>query len=273
MSYKSIGVSMALGTSNRACLTVAAGLADRFNARVIGMAATMLPAPLYYTDGSYGAGILEREEASLRNSLINAEAEFRSALDGRIKNTEWRTSLQIAKDFIPAQARSVDIVVAAAQQDEESDPYAMASPSDLVMETGRPILVVPASTTWLDLRRILVAWKDTREARRAIVDALPLLQKAEEVTVAEVCQALDEPTASERANDVATWLLQHGVAASAITAEDTNTPENLDTIASDMGAGVIVAGAYGHSRLRQWILGGVTQRFITRPSRCVLLSR
>ncbi len=273
MGYKSIGVSMALGSSNRACLTVAAELAERFNARVIGMAATILPAPLYYTDGSYGAELLEREGAGLRKSLANAEAEFRHALDGRIKTSEWRDSLTIAKDFIPAQARSVDIVVTAAQQDEDSDPYAMASPSDLVMEAGRPVLVVPASTTWLDLRRILVAWKDTRESRRAVADALPLLQKAEEVTVAEVCDALNEPMASERANDVAAWLLRHGVAASAITKEDTNTPENLESIASDMGAGVIVAGAYGHSRLRQWVLGGVTQHFITRPSRCVLLSR
>ncbi|MGK3945380.1 hypothetical protein ABK046_44440, partial [Streptomyces caeruleatus] len=61
MGYKSIGVSMAVGSSNRACLTVAAELAERFNARVIGMAATILPAPLYYTDGSYGAELLERE--------------------------------------------------------------------------------------------------------------------------------------------------------------------------------------------------------------------
>jgi nucleotide-binding universal stress UspA family protein len=141
------------------------------------------------------------------------------------------------------------------------------------MDSGRPVLVVPASATWLDLRQILVAWKDTRESRRAVVDALPLLQKAEEVTVAEVCDALSESAADARANDVAAWLLQHGVAASAITKEDTNTPENLESIASDMGAGVIVAGAYGHSRLRQWVLGGVTQHFITRPSRCVLLSR
>ena len=273
MNYKSIGIAMALGTSNRACLTVTAELAERFNARVIGMAATVQPAPLYYTDGQYGAEMLEREQAQLRASLANTEKEFRQALDGRIKHIEWRAGLKIAQDFVPAQARSVDLVVTAAQRDAESDPYTSVSPSDLVMEAGRPILVVPPSTTWLDLRRILVAWKDTRESRRAITDALPFLQKAEEVTVAEVCSALDEPEARERVNDVAAWLSQHGVAASAITAEDTNTHENLDFIASEMGAGLIVAGAYGHSRLRQWALGGVTRYFITSPSRCVLLSR
>lgn len=273
MNYKSIGINMALGTSNRACLTVAAELAERCNARVIGMASTVLRAPLYYTDGSYGTELFAREEADLRKSLAEAEKELRQALDGRIKNIEWRDGLKIAKDFVPAQARSADIVVVAAQQDSERDPYASASPADLVMETGRPILVVPPSTTWLDLRRILVAWKDTRESRRAVADALPFLQKAEEVTVAEVCSAIDEPEAQKRVDDVAAWLLQHGVAASAITAEETHAPENLDSIASDMGAGLIVAGAYGHSRLRQWVLGGVTQRFITHPSRCVLLSR
>jgi nucleotide-binding universal stress UspA family protein len=272
MNYKSIGISVALGTSNRASLTVAAELAERFNARVIGMASTISRAPLYYTDGSYGAELLAREEANLLRGLADAEKEFRQALDGRI-NIEWRDGLKIAKDFIPSQARSVDIVVIAAQGNSENDPYACASPSDLVMETGRPILVVPPSATWLDLRRILVAWKDTRESRRAAIDALPFLQKADEVTVAEVCSALNEPEAQERVNDVAAWLLQHGVAASAITAEETDAPDDLDSIASNMGAGLIVAGAYGHSRLRQWVLGGVTQRFITRPSRCVLLSR
>ena len=273
MDYKSIGVSMALGTSNRACLTVAAELAERFDARAIGMAGTAFPPPLYYTDGPYGADMLERESASLLKNLANAETEFRDVLASRIKHIEWRASLTIAKDFIPAQARSVDILVAAAQPDGEIDPYATANPSDLVMEAARPVLVVPGSVTWLDLRRILVAWKDTRESRRAIVDALPLLQKAEEVTVAEVCDALNEPEASKRVDDVAAWLLRHGVAASAMTAEDTDTPENLDMVASNMGAGVIVAGAYGHSRLRQWVLGGVTRHFITRPSRCILLSR
>ncbi|CAM5385887.1 Universal stress protein family OS=Afipia felis OX=1035 GN=NCTC12722_02151 PE=4 SV=1 [Afipia felis] len=273
MDYKSVGIAMTIGASNRTCLTVAAELAERFNARVIGMAATVVPAPLYYTDGSYGAGIIESEEAELRKSLANAEDEFRQALSGRIKHIEWRSDLRIAKDFVPEQSRSVDVIVMTAQPESQIDPYLNVSPSDLVMEAGRPILVVPPSTTWLDLRRIMVAWKDTRESRRAVADALPLLQKAKEVTVAEVCSVLDEPQARERVDDVAAWLLRHGVAASAITAEDTNTSENLDTIASNMGAGLIVAGAYGHSRLRQWVLGGVTHRFVTAPSRCVLLSR
>lgn len=273
MTYKSAGINMTLEASNRASLTIAAELAERFDARVIGMASTILRAPLYYTDGSYGADLLAREEADLRKGLAAAEKEFRQALEGRVKNIEWRDGLQIAKDFVSAQARSADIVIVAAQPDSENDPYAGASPSDLVMETGRPILVVPPSATWLDLRRILVAWKDTRESRRAIVDALPLLQKAEEVTVAEVCRAIDEPEAQKRVDDVAAWLLQHGIVASAITAEETNAPDNLDSIASDMGAGLIVAGAYGHSRLRQWVLGGVTQHLIAHPSRCVLLSR
>jgi len=273
MGYKSIGITMALGTSNRACLTVAAELAERFNARVIGMASTVLRPPLYYTDGSYGAQMLEREEAELHKSLASAEKEFRQVLDGRIQHIEWRSSLKIAQEFVPAQARSVDLIVTAAQQDSDSDPYTSVSPSDLVMEAGRPILVVPPSATWLDLRRILVAWKDTRESRRAVVDALPLLQKAEEVTVAEICEAIDETEARERVDDVAAWLIQHGVAASPLTAEETDTPKDLDLIASNMGAGVIVAGAYGHSRLREWVLGGVTHHFVTSTSRCVLLSR
>lgn len=273
MGYKSVGVSMALDASNRACITVAIEIAERFEARVIGMAATIMPAPLYFSEGQYAEDLLTREEAQLHKRLADAEGEFRNAVSCRIKRIEWRAALQIAKDFIPVQARSVDLLVVAAQPETEADPYSSANPSDLVMETGRPILVVPPSATWFDPRRILVAWKDTRESRRAIADALPLLRKAEDVIVVEVCQASDEQAAGEHVKDVAAWLLQQGVAASATTVTEVNAPDDLEALAADMDAGLIVAGAYGHSRLRQWVLGGVTRQFVTRPSRCVLLSR
>lgn len=273
MSYKSIGVSMALEASNRACLTAAIEIAERFDARVIGMAGTIMPAPLYFTDGQYGEELFKREEVQLRARLASAEEEFRNAVGCRIKQIEWRADLQIAKDFIPAQARSVDLVIVAAQPETDADPYSGTSPSDLVMETGRPILVVPPSTTWFDPRRILVAWKDTRESRRAILDALPFLRRADDVIVVEVCPAADEQAASERVKDVSAWLLKHGVTASTTTVTEVNAPDDLEALASDMNAGLIVAGAYGHSRLRQWVLGGVTRQFVTRPSRCVLLSR
>jgi nucleotide-binding universal stress UspA family protein len=102
------------------------------------------------------------------------------------------------------------------------------------------------------------------------------LRKAKNVTVAEVVEAGESrPAAVLRVRDVVGWLSRHGVAASELVPENNSERDAaaaLDRIAADVGAGVIVAGAYGHSRFRELILGGVTQHLITQTARCVLLS-
>jgi len=151
-----------------------------------------------------------------------------------------------------------------------------ASPKDLVMQAGRPLFVVPDFVNWLDLRSVLVAWKDTTEARQAIADALPMLRKAKTVTVAEIPEQGDgRPAAASRVRDVMAWLSRHGVTASELVPEkdgERGAVAQLEGIAADVGAGVIVAGAYGHSRFRELILGGMTQHLVTQSTRCVLLS-
>jgi nucleotide-binding universal stress UspA family protein len=125
------------------------------------------------------------------------------------------------------------------------------------------------------LRSILVAWKDTPEARRAIVDALPMLCKAKDVTVVEiVADEIDRPAATLGVKDVVAWLSHHGVLATEqVPGECGHAAAQLERIASEVGAGLIVAGAYGHSRFREWILGGVTRGLVNPSSRCSLLSR
>ena len=144
------------------------------------------------------------------------------------------------------------------------------------MQAGRPLLVVPDRVNWLDLRSVLVAWKDTPEARRAVADALPLLRKAKDVTIVEIAERdVDRSAVAAGVTDVAAWLARHGVTATARVSEaaggDTAAAQ-LDKVAGDVGAGLIVAGAYGHSRFRELILGGVTQYLVTQSARCVLLS-
>jgi nucleotide-binding universal stress UspA family protein len=124
------------------------------------------------------------------------------------------------------------------------------SPSDLVMRAGRPLLVVPDACNWLDLRSVLIAWKDTAEARRAVADALPLLHKASDITIVEIVEEQADRTAAlSRVNDVAAWLSRHGVSASAQVPEECGEAGALlERIASEVAAGVIIAGAHGHSR-------------------------
>ena len=144
------------------------------------------------------------------------------------------------------------------------------------MQAGRPLLVVPDRANWLDLRNVLVAWKDTPQARRAVADALPMLRKARDVTIVEIPEQDDDRSAvMAGVTDVAAWLGRHGVTATARVSEahGGEAPAvQLEKVAGDVGAGLIVAGAYGHSRFRELILGGVTQYLVTQTTRSVLLS-
>src|SRR5262249_44381494 len=122
-----------------------------------------------------------------------------------------------------------------------------------------------------------VGWKDTTEARRAIADSLPLLRKAKEVTVAEVLERDDQRSAAtSRVTDVVAWLSRHGVSATARVSENNDesrdTGVQIDDIAAQIGAGLIVAAAYGHSRFRDLVLGGMTEHLLSQSARCVLLS-
>ena len=124
------------------------------------------------------------------------------------------------------------------------------------------------------MRSVLIAWKDTTEARRAVADALPLLRKWDVTVVEIVEEQADRPAALSRVKDVAAWLSRHGVSASEQVPDECGEAGGLlERIASEVGAGVVVAGAYGHSRLREWILGGVTRRLVNPSNRCSLLSR
>jgi nucleotide-binding universal stress UspA family protein len=103
-----------------------------------------------------------------------------------------------------------------------------------------------------------------------------MLSRARDVAVAEIVEKDDSRVAAAaRVRDVVTWLSRHGVRASELAAaqdHDRDAFAQLDSMAADVGAGVIVAGAYGHSRFRELILGGMTQRLISQTARCVVLS-
>jgi nucleotide-binding universal stress UspA family protein len=160
-----------------------------------------------------------------------------------------------------------------------SENYAPLGPTpqleigDAVMKAGRPVLVVPPRCTRLSPDRILVDWKDTAESRRAISAALPLLRKATETTIVEiVSDVAEQDTAAARVADVARWLQRHNIQASArveLSAGDAGS--QLDAIASEARIDIIVAGAYGHARLSEWIFGGVTRHLLQHSSACVLL--
>jgi nucleotide-binding universal stress UspA family protein len=276
MTYATVMVSLALDKSNDARLEIAGQLVKRFDACVIGIAAGEFSPPLYFTAGELAQTVLDQGQVAIRNRIAEAEAQFRAAMQNRAVAVEWRSAEDFPTRFIALQARAADIILVGGDgRDALADPFMQANPSDLLMQTARPILVVPDGSDWLDLRSVLIAWKDTPEARRAIVDALPILRQAKDVAVVEIIEEEPDRLATlSGIRDIAVWLSRHGVVASErVPAEKGNAIQQIERIASELGAGLIVAGAYGHSRLREWVFGGITRRLLNPSDRCSLLSR
>ncbi|WP_028345517.1 universal stress protein UspA [Bradyrhizobium murdochi] len=275
MNYKTVMVGLALDRPNDACLAVAGDIAERFGARAIGVAASDLRPPMYFAEGDFAQELLDQEVRGIHKRLSELEAEFRQSVEKRATSVEWRCGRAWPAPYMLQQVRAADILVVGARAETLVDPSAAVDPGDLLMQAGRPLVVVPPTVQWLDLRSLLIAWKDVREARRAVFDALPILAVAKEVTITEICeQDVAHADAMSHVADVAEWLRGHGIVAHSVVPERAgNVTERLDKIALNVGAGAVVAGAYGHSRLREWVLGGVTRHLATESRRCAVLSR
>jgi nucleotide-binding universal stress UspA family protein len=275
MDYKTVMVGLALDRSNDACLRVAGDIAEQFGARVIGVAASDIRPPMYFADGDFAQKLLDQEAAAIESRLSELETEFRASVERRATAVEWRAARALPVPHMLQQARAADLLVVGARSETLVDPSAAPDPSDLVMQAGRPLIVVPPRTEWLDLRSVLIAWKDVREARRAVFDALPILAAAKEVTVAEIPeQDGRRADALSRLSDVAQWLRGHGITANTVVPEKAgDVIGQIEQIASHTGAGAVIAGAYGHSRFREWVLSGMTRHLATESRRCAFLSR
>lgn len=272
MSYSTMMVYLDLDRSNEVRLGIAGELAERFDARLIGITAGELQ-PLYYMDGAAAQDLLEKDRVRLRSQIADCEAQFRRVLKGRADSIEWRSALDWPTEFVTRNARAADLIITGAQAGR-TDATRQINSGELVLRAGRPVLAVPPQAEWLKLESMVVAWKDTREARRAVNDALPLLHKAREVVVVELLEAgADQAAAKARVGDVADWLVRRGISASSIATKAlVGVPDRLTILARDEGAGIIVAGGYGHTRFQEWIFGGVTRGLLTQQRCCALLS-
>jgi nucleotide-binding universal stress UspA family protein len=274
VSYRSLMVHLDLEQVSEPALRIACELADRFKSKVIGVTAGLPAAPIH-ADGMIASSVLEVDYEQLKQAISRCEAHFRSAFKGFGGLLEWRSDAANPADFLAAEARAADLLVVG-----RSENYARLGPrqllniGDVVMRAGRPVLVVPPRSTCLTLDRVLVAWKDTAEARKAISAALPLLRKAEELTILEIASdARESSAAGARVADVANWLKRHNIAASTrVEPSVGDAGSQLEAIASEARIDVIVAGAYGHTRLHEWIFGGVTRHLLQHSPICALLA-
>jgi nucleotide-binding universal stress UspA family protein len=271
-------VHLVAGAPNEALLTFTADMASRMKVtRVVGISAWQ-PVVIYGSPDAYvPPQLLDFDRNQIDKELAAAEDSFRSALGGKVPAVKWRSSVVShgsIVDFVAQEMRAADLLIAsAAEAGAVFDRSRNVDIANLVLRVGKPVLVVGAVADRLDLRSAVVAWKDTREARRAIQDALPLLTRADRVTVVELASDEGLAAARTRTEDVARWLMGHGSpATSRVDRSDGDDAAQLAAIARRLGAGLVVGGAYGHARLREWALGGVTRDLLLRPAQCSLVS-
>jgi len=275
MTYKTLMVHLELNGDNGGVLGIAGELAERFDARVIGIAACQ-PVRVLVGEGFNAGEAITQDWAEIEKELAAAADLFRGALRGRAKSVEWRSVITYGPlaDYIADQARAADLIITAKDTGASLlDETRRVKLGDLIMRAGRPVLIVPKGVTTLAMRHVTVGWKETREARRAVADSLPLLQAARQATVLEVTSEHDRAAAQVRANDVAGWLQQHQVeaVAEAVVAFGTEA-SYLHATLLDHKCDLLVAGAYGHNRLGEWVFGGVTIDVLLNPGFCVLVS-
>lgn len=228
-------------------------------------------------DGGSGGAVIAELLEQMRQSALAAGQKLKAAFDACLVREgimgEWRQVEGSTAEIVTLHGRYADLLVLG-QDDPESDYAGVLE--KVLFDSGRPALAIPFAGSFKSIgKRVLVGWNASREASRALHDALPLIAKAETTTVflANPKRGLaghgEEPGA-----DIARHLAQHGlqVNVAKAVADDVSDSALLLNYASDMGADLLVMGAYGHSRLREFILGGVTRSLLREMTVPVLLS-
>ena len=251
---------------------VAEGIADKFHASLIGVSASAIDPP-FVAEGVIIEQTTEDDIKRMRADLA-AKGEWFRKIAGRERHkVEWRWALESPTAFLAEQARVADLVVFKRRK-AQSDNFHYLDSAEAILRMGRPTLSVPEGVTGLSADRIVVGWKDTREARLAVRDALPFLARASKVTVAEICTSDEQDAANRRLRDVASYLERHSVNCQFDVRVHTAEPdaEYLVRLARNEGADLIVTGGYGHSRLGEWMFGGMTRGLLQHAPICLLMS-
>jgi nucleotide-binding universal stress UspA family protein len=267
LGIKTILVHVEGVETDESVLGVASSLATRFGADLEAVFADV-PPYVAFADRWLTADIVQTQR-----KLFRQRADAAKALVGKVdilgKPPQWTELETTMADAVVARGHYADLVVLA-QRKEFATDYEV--PAQAAISLGRPVLVIPNQGTFKDVgNRVLVAWNGTREAARAIIDALPFLVIAHSVTVLTVDRPKDTPA---HEGDLAKWFGAHGVTPQFETAHSDNRSmgDVLLSTAAKLSSDLIVMGAYGRMRLRELILGGATHDILSRATIPVLIS-
>jgi len=279
MSYKDLLVVLGSDTASRGRMALATALAERFAAHLVGLYPFPIP-DVPRTFGYYDPALFDpifRELRGKAQEICDREREaFEHAASLRGLSVEWRVAEGFESD--PAlHARYVDLTILGQLDPDGGDTASIRPQPELVaLASGRPILAVPYAGQFETVgKRVLIGWNATREATRAVNDAMPLLAAADVVTVLTI-DAREGPDAHGElpGADISLHLARHGVKAAVERTVSAGVPagEVLLSRAADLGADLLVIGAYGHSRMRELLLGGATRSILQSMTVPVLMS-
>ena len=263
--YKTILVHVDETSRSAQRVAAAARLAVQFEGHLVGAAITGLSAYMFPI-GSIEAGMppiifpIER----LRAEADRALDLFDKAAQGAGVNVfERRLIDDEASLGLVLHARYSDLVVISQMVPGEFLPRLRSDfPEYVVLHCARPVLVLPYANPDIDIGgKVMIAWNGSPEAVRAIATAIPLLQRAQQVELVVFnASASGDAHGADPGADIALYLARHGIQVKVIAAQASRDDgEALLTLAVDNGADLIVMGAYGHSRFREFLLGGMTR--------------
>lgn len=275
MAYKTILVCLNEISRVPQLIAVARQLGIKFNAHIAGL--YILPGVTIYPSAGYGVGpdIFDSTRVYFQDHLPKVKADFETAMGQDKLSFDFHlvdsSDSLIATDVIE-NCRNVDLVLVSNTSREKGEGVESDFVERMVLAAGRPILILPyKGDVILMTDQIMIAWNNTRESSRAAFDALPLLQKAKHtrIVTADVAPRRTMPAAA-----IAEALDRHGVKTeiTSVHSDGMTTGETLQRAANDYGAGILVMGAYGHSRFAELIFGGATREVLRHLELPVLMS-
>jgi nucleotide-binding universal stress UspA family protein len=272
---KDLVVNLGLGERDQAG-EYAVSVAETFGAHLLGIAVSYEPVIPGTVMGGIPPEIIESQRTESDKKARAAIARFEQAVKRAGISAESRiisTSISGAAEQIGRIARRFDLSVVGQPERQKSLPDEVVS-EGVLFESGRPVIFVPfIHKGGMNVDRTMVCWDGSRAAARAIADAEPFLKKAKQVDVVIIS---DKPSKNDEVPgaDLGQHLARHGlkVDVKRITSPDIDVPSTILSYAADSSADMIVMGGYGHSRLREFVLGGATRGLLESMTVPVLMS-
>jgi nucleotide-binding universal stress UspA family protein len=278
MGYKSMLVNLDDDRRCAARIDIAARLAIDFEAHLTGLYLLEQPDVPNYVRAEIGTEYLDGQlRAWQQRQIERMTAQFRERTSrAGVAGAEFRLDDSMPSEAIAMHARYTDLLILAQTNPDDAEAQMDSGfPGQTVLSSGRPVLLIPYAGDFPRIgSRVLVAWDASREAARAVTDALPFLERAAKVTVLAVNPERTAGHGAQPGADVALFLARHGVRVEATESHsgDVDVGAWLLSRAFDLEADLIVMGGYGHSRVRELAFGGVTRTILGQMTVPVLMS-